>query len=475
MSTSKKDWIYFAKLCAEEFKIIRNQAEKESPSKDEAFYINKYLTSRSDWSRKINNYLSFQVQNNATKSRTNIAAKLAVCPSEPEEKLISSIILAREGYFKCSLAALSQITKQKKLTRDERLDACMAVLENITANKPIFRESPSSSDLKDEWIYASKLNSRIIKILGITLDLYQSEEELDELSLLIEEVINAREEKAPMKHQLTEKKALEVAGKRNLLIQELSQTHERPIIRSIHHLACTGGTLISKCLACMNDIALVGEINPLNRTGSRFELTNPILLLQNNYRLLTREEIMTAFKLNIRTIYQICQGDDTDLILRDHSHTDFFTGNEISKFSPIVDGLADDFELISAVTVRHPLDSYLSLISNGWEKEFQPNDLNEYSKRYLAFLEKYQSLEIIRYEDFCENPKGEMRDLCRILKICYSDNFTEEFGSHQLSGDSGRKGTQRIERRTRRAIPEEIQLQIESSEYYSTLIDRLNY
>lgn len=382
MNTWEKDWIYYAKLCAEEFKGIRNQAEKGSPRIDKTLCISKYFTSQSDWSRKANNYLSFQAQQNTTKSRADIAAKLAVSRSNPEEKLISSIILAREGYLKCSLAALSQITKQKELTRDERLDACMAVLDNITANKPIFKESSSSSELTNEWIYASKLNGRIVKILGITLDLYQNEEELDELSLLIEDAINLEDKKASTNHEITEQRALDAANKRNLTIQEICQTHEKPIIRSLHHLACTGGTLISKCLACMSDVALVGEINPLNKTGSRFELTNPILLLQNNYRILTQEEIMKAFKQNIKTVYQICQSDDTDLILRDHSHTDFYSGKKISEFCPIADGLSDEYELISAVTVRHPLDSYMSLISNGWEKEFQPNNLNEYSRRY---------------------------------------------------------------------------------------------
>ena len=64
---------------------------------------------------------------------------------------------------------------------------------------------------------------------------------------------------------------------------------------------------------------------------------------------------------------------------------------------------------ISIVTVRHLLDSYLSLIESGWHKAFQPSDINEYSKKYLAFIKKYSGPKIIRYEDFCASPKEVMK------------------------------------------------------------------
>ena len=49
---------------------------------------------------------------------------------------------------------------------------------------------------------------------------------------------------------------------------------DRPLIHTVHHLACTGGTVISKCLAAMPKVALVSEVNPLNRFGNDFEHTN---------------------------------------------------------------------------------------------------------------------------------------------------------------------------------------------------------
>ena len=42
----------------------------------------------------------------------------------------------------------------------------------------------------------------------------------------------------------------------------------RPFARAIHHFACSGGTVISKCVAAMPHVALLSEVNPLNRFGA---------------------------------------------------------------------------------------------------------------------------------------------------------------------------------------------------------------
>ena len=127
------DWINSAKLCAEEFKILKIQANKTSTSREKMLAISKHLDKNSDWSRKAYKYLSSQTQENTTKLKIDAAAKLAVSHSSAEEKLIAAIELAREGHFICALAAASQIIKRKEITRDDRLDACMAILENIKA------------------------------------------------------------------------------------------------------------------------------------------------------------------------------------------------------------------------------------------------------------------------------------------------------------------------------------------------------
>jgi hypothetical protein len=243
----------------------------------------------------------------------------------------------------------------------------------------------------------------------------------------------------------------------------------------VHHLACTGGTVISKCLAAMPRVALVSEVNPLNRFGSKFEPTNPLLLLERSYRELTLEEVQEDFLSRMAQAVKICRNDGMDLVIRDHSHTDFCMGAAPREFSPIRDFLADQYELVSVVTVRHPLDSYLGLVAQGWHTQFTPNTLEEYCRRYLAFLDRYSDLPLRRYEDFCSSPEAFMQELCELLELEYSPTFLERFGTFKLSGDSGRVSTTEITPRPRRAIPDEVQGDLESSVSYKRLLEELGY
>lgn len=249
----------------------------------------------------------------------------------------------------------------------------------------------------------------------------------------------------------------------------------RPKLRLIHHAACTGGTVISKCLAAMSDVALISEINPLNRFGSRFEPTNPLLLLGRSYRELTSDEIRYAFVHQIGYAAQICAADGVHLIIRDHSHSDFFRGSHPSSKGAVCEFLADHYQFLSVLTIRHPLDSYLGLLVKGWEVHFSPESLDEYSRRYLAFLDCYPAIPVLRYEDFCCNPSDFMRELCGIMELEYDPQFMNKFGDFELSGDSGRRSNFEIAIRSRRSIPDAVLAEIASSKNYSKLLSRLGY
>jgi hypothetical protein len=253
------------------------------------------------------------------------------------------------------------------------------------------------------------------------------------------------------------------------------QGRTRPVIRTVHHFACTGGTVICKCLAAMPGVALISEVNPLNRFGSSFEPTNPLLLFERNYRQLSTEEIRDDFLRQMAHIAEICGRDGVDLVLRDHSHTDFCRGLTASTLCPIVDYLSDDYDLLSVLTVRHPLDSYLGLRAQKWHKHFSPCTLEEYCSRYHIFLDRYRGMPIWRYEDFCQNPFDFMRDLCALLEVNFSPSFMNRFGDFSLTGDSGRRATDLIELRPRRPIPEEVATEMSVSPAYHHLLDRLGY
>lgn len=115
------------------------------------------------------------------------------------------------------------------------------------------------------------------------------------------------------------------------------------------------------------------------------------------------------------------------------------------------------------------------MMAEGWQSQFTPSSLEEYSCRYLAFLDRYRDLPLCRYEHFCDAPQAFMQELCELLELEYSPTFLERFGSIKLSGDSGRGSSTEISGRTRRPIPEEVQAELESAVSYLHLLERLGY
>lgn len=249
----------------------------------------------------------------------------------------------------------------------------------------------------------------------------------------------------------------------------------KAMIRTVHHFACTGGTVISKCLAAMPKVALISEVNPMNRFAKDFQPTNPLLLLERSYRNFTLDEIQENFLTQIRQAMKICGKDDVSLVIRDHSHTDFCLQSSPTGMRPIVDFLGAEYALVQVVTVRHPLDSYLGLLAAGWETQFTPSTLEEYAHRYMCFLDSYEGIEVMKYEDFIRDPNAFMAHMCDLLEVPYSSDYIVRFGDIRLSGDSGRKSNSEISPRQRRELPVGLIDEIDASKTYPQLLERMGY
>jgi len=471
----KNNWLQNAKVFAEEIQALRTRGDKESRADARTINIFECVDDNSEWGKKAKKYLTISTHENKTNQSLRTAAKFACCSSSPEKTLIASIELARTNYTTCSLTALSRIINTVEIDKEERLDACLTIIESITTNNFCPENTLNDNQYIQELLYAARVAKELVKIIGAIKNMYQNKSELEGLNELLNNVISISRDEKINEPNIDEKAAIEYAQTRTKMREELSKIYDKQVIRSIHHFACTGGTLISKCIATMPDVALISEINPMNRRESRFTPTNPLLQLERGHRAFSTEEIIEIFKKQIEQAIDICAKDDVDLVLRDHSHTDFCMGKKETSQCAILDHLSKDHELLSIVTVRHPLDSYLSMRERGWHNHFQPNGIHEYCRRYLKFIKKYSSIKIVKYEDFCDEPQRTMEIISRILKISYDTNFINTYGQVQLSGDSGRVNLERIERRERRVIPEEVRLEIENSEFYGQLLERLNY
>jgi hypothetical protein len=248
-------------------------------------------------------------------------------------------------------------------------------------------------------------------------------------------------------------------------------------IRLVHHVACSGGTIISKCLAAMQSVCLLSEVNPINRYGIKFNPTNPLLLYEINNGNAPLHVVKEAFCDDVAHVYRLASRENLALVLRDHSHSDFFSGPPLlsEKRTTLDYCLKEQYILVSALTVRHPLDSFMSLVSVGWSYQFQPSTLDEYCKRYLSFLDSYQDLPVLKYEDFCANPDLFLRKLCSILSIRYDPTYRHRLDTIELSGDSGRSSIDEISLRQRRPVSSELLQEAIASDAYRLLCDRLGY
>lgn len=261
------------------------------------------------------------------------------------------------------------------------------------------------------------------------------------------------------------------------LSEEVTQTEAEPV-RCLHHFACTGGTLMARYLAVQPNTVLLSEIDPLSRhhiDGSppRFAPTDLIQHLRYSPREIPEEVIGDVFLAGLEPLLADCRGRGRRLVLRDHAHSQFCHGDAPHDRPTLRALLMRRYPVRSVVTVRHPLDAYLSLVNNSW-LHFTPDTLDEYARRNLAFLDAYEGVEIFRYEDFLTAPEPQLRDICKVLDLPFAGVQAELVALMPLTGDSGRGG-HGLQIRPRRPVPDDIAAAARSSKRYISLCDRLGY
>ena len=249
-------------------------------------------------------------------------------------------------------------------------------------------------------------------------------------------------------------------------------------IRTIHHFACTGGTLFSKCIAAMPNVQLLSELDPLSPHSlpsdkPRFSPTDMNLLLQQATRMADPTLLLEMFQRDLGAIYDASTKAGLRLVLRDHTHSHFCRGSAVALRPTFREIVAQGFAVLSVITVRHPLDSFAALTDNRW-LQFQPQTADEYCLRYSLFLDAYPNVPIVRYEDFVADPHGQMQQICQILDLPYAHSFAETFSVFKLSGDSGRSANA-IGTRAARGTAAQLSHEVLALPSYLKLVARLGY
>ena len=107
------------------------------------------------------------------------------------------------------------------------------------------------------------------------------------------------------------------------LLQQADAKAPTPI-RTVHHLACTGGTLIVKCLAAMPNVQVLSEVNPLSpqalATTPAFFPTDLARLSHASSRGADQQLLLDIFLAGLEVLYRNSFDNGLRLIVRDHAH-----------------------------------------------------------------------------------------------------------------------------------------------------------
>ena len=212
----------------------------------------------------------------------------------------------------------------------------------------------------------------------------------------------------------------------------------------IHNLARCGGTLFSKCIACLKNIVLLSEIHPESELifpDQNFNLINQFKLwYAYDLEYFHRVGLITEFRENFIRIFNTCNTHKKQLVIRDWAQLDFipipYLNNQKIKFKFSLDNEIKDISNLKHIAIiRNPIDQWLSLKKfNGMEEL----SVKDYLAGYLRYIKEINNnnITIIKYEDFIEDPISQIKIAAKELKIQFDYDFTNKcFHYNKITGD----------------------------------------
>jgi len=271
---------------------------------------------------------------------------------------------------------------------------------------------------------------------------------------------------------------------------------------TIHNVAASGGSICSQFIAASSNSLLLSEINPLGSTmytaeqaSNRKHIFKPGRPLDHAL-IDSGQDLSPSLKLKffysqLEIALLHSQSIGKNIVLREHTHSAYPFCGEIGRI-PLLEYLSFvsnslPFTTIfrqwrPILTIRHPLDSYISASKKGWASNYAPDGLFEtYCKELLEmqsyFVNRWNAL-MLRYEDLCSNKKSFLRQLSTGLDCSFLELPNDsKMASISVTGTSGRPQSERIAERSRQIhlVDEGLRFQVESSKHYELLCSANQY
>lgn len=263
-------------------------------------------------------------------------------------------------------------------------------------------------------------------------------------------------------------------------VLEQSQASLGQPIRTLHHFACSGGTLFAKIAAALPNVFVLSEVHPQSPIYSPVKNFAPSdISFQCRASGLPDIANLTEklFVDALGSVHEWTSRRGGRLILRDHAHSDFCMPNS-SGASLLLKLLGARYSnIITIATVRHPADSFASakvhnFIADSSKDTSRYISFETYCDRYNQFLDAVEAHLIVKYEDLVKEPAATLKQMCDIWSLSYDEVALQIFSQFQMSGDSGRSDGEIAERPPR---PESEEYRQSDAESYVRLISRLGY
>ena len=200
----------------------------------------------------------------------------------------------------------------------------------------------------------------------------------------------------------------------------------RPLVRILHTLARSGGTVISRHLGCMDGVALLSEIHPLSQ-----EEHNVKKQLQEWHGVEVAQGTFTEM---------VARGADAvsprALVVRWRDYVDripcWFNG-----WAPPLCNWAKSTlhgcTVCDVAIVRDP-DAIWSSMSKHWgaagaiaEGKLRRDD---FDRGYASYLAMAEAMGFIRYEDFMRDKESTMRTLCWKFGLSFDPYFQKKWQAY---------------------------------------------
>ena len=196
--------------------------------------------------------------------------------------------------------------------------------------------------------------------------------------------------------------------------------------------ARSGATLLNRCLGSLSNVVIMSEVNPLGGGWGEKKEKSPTTIKTQAKQWYNISLKSNGFCEEALELASICKKQKKHLIIRDWSYVNFVP-HEYNNFNPpnrllSYEQLKGKCHLVAFAFIRDSIDVWIS-------RNTPP--VKEFYKQYSKYIDEIlkNNIKIFKYENFCQNPDLEMKEICRYIGIEYSSAYKNYNKFTNVNGD----------------------------------------